>query len=181
MQQKFKETVQLHNVLGKVNQRCVEQHTEEESWKCFYAPYTAPFVQTPLFIVNPLFDTWQIAYLLLGEPTESGAKHWAGCQYSFSQCTDKQRTVLQAFAKETAATALATLSSADGDGAFLFSCFMHCPNLDSDVWWQHVTIAGKALRAAAADWVLEKGGNHFHVDRTTDYERGTNPSCRINV
>lgn len=172
----FRAAIEMHNVLGNVNEACVAALPAEDGWKCFYAPYSASFVQAPLFIVNPLFDTWQIANIVLGGRL---APEWAGCRYSLAGCTPKQHAKLSAFADQLATRALSTVAADKGDGAFLFSCFLHCPNLDNDAWWQQVTIGDTALREAAADWVLDRGGDHFHVDKTIDYNRGTNPSCGI--
>ena len=48
-----------------VNQACIKAMTpKNETWKCFMAQYTEPFITSPLFGLNSIYDSWQLANIL---------------------------------------------------------------------------------------------------------------------
>ena len=56
----YKNVFSFQNVSFSVNSACVTHYSSiGETWKCFMAQYTLPFIKTPLFIVNSLVDSWQ--------------------------------------------------------------------------------------------------------------------------
>jgi len=46
-----------------------------EQWRCIFAQYTAPFIVTPLFVLNSRFDACQMAGCELNMPDANGG--WA--------------------------------------------------------------------------------------------------------
>ena len=55
---------QTMNSRDGVNKKCVEYYGKKEDWKCFFAEYTLPFVETPVFILQSKHDAWQIDWVL---------------------------------------------------------------------------------------------------------------------
>ena len=48
-----------------VNKKCIEFYRRKgEEWKCFFAQYTVPFVESPIFALQPIYDSWQIDFIL---------------------------------------------------------------------------------------------------------------------
>ena len=47
-----------------VNKKCVDYYGLNEDWKCFFAEHTLPFVESPVFILQPKYDSWQIQEIL---------------------------------------------------------------------------------------------------------------------
>jgi hypothetical protein len=53
---------------------CVAVHAAtNDTWRCFFAEATLPFITTPLFVTQDLVDSWQMANILrlpcdLGKP-----------------------------------------------------------------------------------------------------------------
>ena len=48
-----------------VNQRCLAAHGsggDNEPWRCIFAQYTMPYLETPLFVLNSRFDSWQLCW-----------------------------------------------------------------------------------------------------------------------
>ena len=52
------------NATGGMNRACVEFYGKAEGWKCLFGANMAPHVQTPLFILNSKFDTWQAGAII---------------------------------------------------------------------------------------------------------------------
>ena len=63
-----------------VNKDCLAYYTPtNDTWRCFFAEYTLPFIKTPLFVSQDLADSWQVrqacvcaAVCVLGAQEEPG-------------------------------------------------------------------------------------------------------------
>ena len=54
--------VENFNSTGSINKGCLAKYNGNgagEAYKCFFGANVAPFVQTPLFVLNSKYDTWQ--------------------------------------------------------------------------------------------------------------------------
>jgi hypothetical protein len=51
----------LWNVTGSggTNLACLADQKAGEEWKCLMAPYIAPYIKTPIFVMNSAYDAWQ--------------------------------------------------------------------------------------------------------------------------
>eukprot|EP00463_Aulacantha_scolymantha_P000525 TRINITY_DN1319_c0_g2_i1.p1 TRINITY_DN1319_c0_g2~~TRINITY_DN1319_c0_g2_i1.p1 ORF type:complete len:383 (+),score=89.85 TRINITY_DN1319_c0_g2_i1:109-1257(+) len=47
------------NATSGVHQGCIAGQAKDESWKCMFAQYTAPFIKTPMFPLQAEYDSWQ--------------------------------------------------------------------------------------------------------------------------
>ena len=48
-----------------VNKKCIEFYEKTgEEWKCFFAEYTVNFIESPIFALQPIYDSWQIDNIL---------------------------------------------------------------------------------------------------------------------
>ena len=55
----------MQNCSEGVNQACIKAMTpKNETWKCFMAQYTEPFITSPLFGLNSIYDSWQLSQIL---------------------------------------------------------------------------------------------------------------------
>ena len=55
----------MQNCSDGVNQDCIKAMTPmNETWKCFMAQYTEPFISSLLFGLNSMYDSWQLANIL---------------------------------------------------------------------------------------------------------------------
>lgn len=43
---------------------CEAYFDGDKKWMCFMAPYVAVFIQTPVFMLNSFYDTWQLSNIL---------------------------------------------------------------------------------------------------------------------
>ena len=55
----------MQNCSDGVNQDCIkDMSSNNETWKCFMAQYTEPYISSPLFGLNSIYDSWQLANIL---------------------------------------------------------------------------------------------------------------------
>ena len=52
------------NATASVNQACLAHYGKGKGNECFYGGQVAPFVQTPMLVVNSKYDTWQKASIM---------------------------------------------------------------------------------------------------------------------
>lgn len=68
----------LHNSSAGVLPSCYDFYKQTgEDWKCLFAQYTAPFIQTPLFLLQSLYDTWQV-WVVLNQSEPAAIRMFAG-------------------------------------------------------------------------------------------------------
>jgi len=46
------------------NSDCEAYFDGDKKWMCFMAPYVSVFIQTPVFMLNSFYDTWQLNNIL---------------------------------------------------------------------------------------------------------------------
>lgn len=107
-----------------VNEDCIAFHSDEEQWKCFFAEHTIPFVKTPIFALQPRFDSWQ-ADNVLGNRSE-----------------DKMNN----FGTDLLGRLKKSLFQSERNSAFVDSCFHHCG------YWSKIHINDVTQAEAFSDW-----------------------------
>lgn len=88
-----------------------------EKWKCLFAQYQFPYIKTPLFPVEPLYDSWSVPNIL-GISCLNGE--------SLSACTAEQRAALESYRANTTSILKAMVASGTRNGAWAPSCANHC-------------------------------------------------------
>ncbi|KAF3778907.1 Pectin acetylesterase 10 [Nymphaea thermarum] len=100
--------------------------------KCFFPESIIESIRTPLFIVNPAYDFWQIQNVLA--PDSADPSHeWDKCKRSIDSCTGAQIKVLQEF-RNKLLTTLNELPKSKSRGLFVNSCFAHCQTWIGSTW-----------------------------------------------
>lgn len=51
---------QQSNSSAGVSQSCLKGFPSTEGWKCIFAMHTAPFIRTPTFALQSVYDSWQV-------------------------------------------------------------------------------------------------------------------------
>ncbi|CAA6659186.1 unnamed protein product [Spirodela intermedia] len=140
--------------------------------QCFFPQYMAWRIQTPLFLLNPAYDSWQISNVLVPYTADPSGS-WKSCKTDIKQCSPPQLDVLQRF-RTYFLEAVGGLGSSSSRGMFINSCFVHCQSEDQRTWlWQdsptlHSTQIGKAV----GDWYYDRRGF-----QEVDCAYPCNPSC----
>jgi len=110
------------NVSMGLNSDCVAAYASKpaESYKCYFAQYTSPFIRTPIFILQSRYDAWQVPNIL-------GTSNVAAVnQFGANLTADVTNNLL-------------TLPRA---GAWLDSCYHHCGG------WPGITIGNFDMATA---------------------------------
>jgi hypothetical protein len=151
---RFRDIALMQNVTGdgpSLNAGCVAAHSTETRWRCFMAQYSLPFVKTPLFAVQSVYDEWQGVNILGVDPNCLRAGKTA-CKPADVSALDDLRSAI-----------LGNISSANSTvDFFLYDCATHCGYLDKDNWNDlddgrnglrdsiSLWMQGKTVRSAAA-------------------------------
>jgi len=139
--QNYQSVYTFQNCSSAVNAACVAHYAPlNEDWRCFMAPYTLPFIETRLFIVNSLVDSWQGDNIMALPCVPINSTY---CTYDVTDDGDVAVTVPLARTNEVEyldrfrramLTALDDFLLTPGSGAWLCECYRHAI-LDYDNYW----------------------------------------------
>lgn len=136
------------NSSGSANAACAASFAAPaDRWKCFFGQEAAKHVQTPLFVLNSKYDSWQGPAII-------------GCSTALKACPAAAQTYWVEYGKAMAAAAAALPPQ---HGAFIANCRAHCQTGTARAW-DGTTVAGVAMGAAFRAWYDEQPGNHRHVE-----------------
>ena len=108
-----------------VDETCMAHYGgTDDPAKCMFAQYVAPFIETPTFALQSVYDGWSLPDIL-GRTSE-----WEG-----DRALDG---VVNAWGRNATAWIKEMLAAGRGHGAFLSSCSYHCGA------WQNIGIGGES-------------------------------------
>ncbi|KAL6613717.1 hypothetical protein ACP70R_035987 [Stipagrostis hirtigluma subsp. patula] len=143
-----------------------------EPGQCFFPREVAKGITTPMFILNPAYDVWQVEYVL--SPQGSDPQNlWQNCRMDITKCSSKQLEILQGFRKALL-DAISEFKNRRDWGMFINSCFIHCQSMDSLTWHSPsaARINNKTAAEAVGDWFF----NRSEV-KEIDCAYPCNPTC----
>ncbi|MQL87651.1 hypothetical protein Taro_020199 [Colocasia esculenta] len=163
--------VTLHGSAKNLPQSCTSTMNPNA---CFFPQYMAWRLQTPLFILNPAYDSWQISNILVPYSADPSGT-WNACKTDIRQCNPSQLEMLQRF-RTYFLQAIEGLGSSSSRGLFINSCFVHCQSEDQRTWlWQDSTVLGSTqIGKAVGDWYYDR--NAF---QKIDCAYPCNPTCPL--
>ncbi|WMV43105.1 hypothetical protein MTR67_036490, partial [Solanum verrucosum] len=153
IQEMYRKIVNLHGSAKNLPSACT---SAMEPSLCFFPQNVVPYVQTPLFIINSVYDYWQINNTVV--PAYLDPQHvWKDCVKSINNCTYSQRIIIQAFGVKFLKT-FKGLPSCSTRGYFLTSCYSHGGILSSKYWYSATSprLLNKTIAEAIADWYFER-------------------------
>ncbi|WCJ20551.1 Pectinacetylesterase family protein [Euphorbia peplus] len=161
----------LHGSAKTLPKSCINPKPE----LCFFPQYVAETMETPLFIVNSPYDTWQIGRILAPvslDPTNA----WKDCRLDLAKCTPQQLPSVHGFRDEFIKALETGAGKNPKNGYFINSCSAHCQTSTAENW-----IGPKALKLnntevykAVGDWFFDRVQPPFRV---IDPPYPSNPSC----
>ncbi|KAH0643886.1 hypothetical protein KY289_034860 [Solanum tuberosum] len=157
-QEMYQNIVNLHESAKNLPPACT---SAMEPSLCFFPENVMPYVQTPLFIINSIYDSWQINNTLV--PPYLDKQHaWKACIKSISSCTSSQLIIIQAFGVEFSKT-FEGLPPCSTRGYFLTSCYSHGGIRLTPYWLKtsSLTLFNKTIAEAVADWYFEREGIQY--------------------
>ena len=169
----YKFVAEMQNVTspsGNLNQGCLAAYPGALAWKCFMAQYAAPFVQTPFFAVNSVYDAWQASNILAVE---------GDCIHDPSKCDTSDLAAMEELRTTIVGNLTAAVKDKDDSGFFTYNCATHCGEFAHDDRWNTLSDGQRTLRQAFTDWYAGRGASPRAVAAEGWGSKG-NPTCNDN-
>eukprot|EP00928_Gymnodinium_smaydae_P091011 TRINITY_DN74714_c0_g1_i1.p1 TRINITY_DN74714_c0_g1~~TRINITY_DN74714_c0_g1_i1.p1 ORF type:complete len:469 (-),score=49.11 TRINITY_DN74714_c0_g1_i1:166-1476(-) len=144
--QKYRHIASMQNVLaenGNLNKDCLHAYPKEP-WRCFMAQYNIPYVKTPYFIINSVYDEWYLANII-ALPEQC---------YKQGQCTDEQDEA-SASLRSSIVGNITKNTRVERSGFFLYNCVTHCWQVNRDDRWNVLSDGKMTLREAFSKWYFD--------------------------
>ena len=146
----FKALYSLHRPI--LNKACLESFSKKERYLCLFPQYTIKFVKLPLYIVNSLYDHWQLSYL-----------QGVYCVYDDKKCGTQEHDRILNF-RYTMYGVLSKVKQFKNDtGVFANSCLGH-GQVILDYTWSKVKINNQNIAQSFHDWFNDGKLSHFNAD-----------------
>ncbi|XP_072974888.1 pectin acetylesterase 5-like [Typha angustifolia] len=148
----YNDVVHLQDV-GKRFPDCVSLM---EPSQCFFPREIIKNIKTPLFILNPAYDAWQIQHILAPE-TSDPQQSWLSCKLNIRNCNPNQIESFQGF-REALLNSLSEAKHKREWGMFINSCFVHCQTMNNITWHSPYSprINNKTIAEAVGDWYFDR-------------------------
>lgn len=155
---KFANLMKLSNQeIGTPVEGCNAQY-KTEPWRCMFAQYMYPFIQSKLFVVNSLYDSWSIPNILNIKCINNN--------FSLSGCGDADRHTIEDYSRNTSIV-LAGITSKVTNGAWAPACAYHgFLNLAAEVSpnWRVPAKSIFSTEFSIVNWILDEPDTHVHID-----------------
>ncbi|KAL2485226.1 Pectin acetylesterase 5 [Abeliophyllum distichum] len=165
----YRDVVHLQGVSRSLNKDCVAR---SEPSKCFFPQEFIRSIKTPIFLVNPSYDFWQIRNILIPDASDPHGS-WHRCKLNIYNCNPNQLEVLQGFRNSLLKT-LGEFQQNEEAGMFINSCFVHCQTWMAETWHSPSSprINNKTIAESVGDWYFSrKTAKHI------DCPFPCNPTC----
>jgi hypothetical protein len=180
----FIESFYAWNSSSMTNQRCIAHYTPLGTpHKCIFPQYVLPFIQTPLFIAQNLYDSYQLGHILAIGGCSTYGKDLSACSPTTVQA-------IQAYGATMRSVIHGGLSAAGVNrGSFAPSCIAHCQTVANEhpaaLWnwpsrWTIDQSAGDQatpVRAFGAWYTKGAGAPGSNVTQECDF--GCNAKCPL--
>ncbi|KAF5176518.1 Pectin acetylesterase, partial [Thalictrum thalictroides] len=123
------DVVHLQGVARSLHRDCV---SKMEPYKCFFPQEIVKNIKTPVFLVNPAYDFWQIQHILAPDASDP-YQNWQKCKRNIKNCNPHQLEVLQGF-RDSLLSELSEFLQNKDSGVFINSCFIHCQTWMTNTW-----------------------------------------------
>ncbi|XP_059306342.1 pectin acetylesterase 8-like isoform X2 [Lycium ferocissimum] len=123
---------------------------------CFFPQYVAGYIQTPLFIINSAYDSWQVNNSLVPEGADPQGI-WNNCKKNINECSPSQLNILHDFRLKFL-NALTELGGTSSIGYFIISCHSHNIIERQSYWFYNnsPTLSNKTIAITVGDWFYEE-------------------------
>lgn len=133
--------VENFNSTASINKGCLAANGIKAAYKCFFGANVAPFVQTPVFVLNSKYDTWQGGAII-------------GANTSIDKLPAKVRDFWVGYGHQMVADVTALPAR---HGAFISNCQEHCQTGKAGAHskgeaWMETTINGTTMASAFVQW-----------------------------
>ncbi|KAH0721632.1 hypothetical protein KY284_006662 [Solanum tuberosum] len=149
----YQDVVNLQGVAKSLKKDCTSRL---EPYKCFFPQEFISNIETPVFLVQPGYDFWQIQNILVPRSSDPH-RSWFRCKLNINNCNSKQLEVLQDFRNSLLKTLDGFHKNPEG-GMFINSCFIHCQTWVTETWHspRSPKINNKTIAEAVGDWYFNR-------------------------
>ncbi|EPS69740.1 hypothetical protein M569_05022, partial [Genlisea aurea] len=158
----YDDIVGLHGIAKSLNRECVAKNGYS---KCFFPEEFIRYIRTPVFLVQPAYDFWQINHILVPPPSlYDDSSMSTKCRRYILDCNSDELQILQDF-RNSLLDRLSVFRRNPKAGVFVNSCFLHCQTLASETWHSPTSprINNRTVAEAVGDWYFERAPA-IHVD-----------------
>ena len=165
-QRKFRKIMQsvfkLHDCTDGVPQHCVKNTSGKKLWKCIFPQYFLRFVKSSLFVVNPLYDSWQLGNI------------WEiPCAHHPYSCTKKELKQIKKFRKTTLKAMKGVIKGSSNIALFADSCIDH-GQVIFNAQWNTIKVMRKSISSSFSKWYHKPKKEMYFIDED-NYP--ANPTC----
>ncbi|KAJ0979442.1 hypothetical protein J5N97_014916 [Dioscorea zingiberensis] len=165
----YHDVVHLQDLANDLSKDCI---SKTEPAQCFFPQEFIKYIRTPLFILNPAYDAWQVQHVL-APSTSDPQRRWQRCRLNIHNCDSKLLEALQGF-RTTMLNALSEFQKNRDGGMFINSCFTHCQT-HSNLTWHSPTsprINNRTIAETVGDWYFDR-----REAKEIDCPYPCNPTC----
>lgn len=149
----YNDVVTTHGSAKNLPQSCT---SKMKPGLCFFPQNMAQGIQTPLFLINTAYDSWQIKNILApGVADPHGT--WHDCKTAITKCSSSQLQTMQGFRLDFL-KALNQVGSSTSKGYYINSCYAHCQTGMQETWLRadSPVLDGKTIAKAFGDWYFDR-------------------------
>ncbi|XP_038878207.1 pectin acetylesterase 8-like isoform X2 [Benincasa hispida] len=143
---------------------------------CFFPQNVVQLIQTPLFLVNAAYDSWQIKNILApGVADPHGT--WHDCKLDIKNCSPIQIQIMQDFRVQFL-SALNGIGNSLSRGLFIDSCYAHCQTEMQETWLREDSpmLSKMPIAKAVGDWFFDRA-----LFQKIDCPYPCNPTCHNRI
>ncbi|KAK2414292.1 Pectinacetylesterase family protein [Trifolium repens] len=165
----YHDVVQLQGVEKSLHKECL---AKMEPSKCLFPSEILKNIKTPVFLVHPAYDFWQIHNILVPQGSDPH-RRWKRCRLNIHNCDADLIGKLDSFRSSLLKTVNEFQQRKD-IGMFIDSCFIHCQTWMGETWHSPTSpkIKDKTIAESVADWFF-----HQQVVNLIDCPYPCNPTC----
>ncbi|XP_027188080.1 pectin acetylesterase 5-like isoform X3 [Cicer arietinum] len=165
----YHEVVQLQGVAKSLHIDCL---AKMEPSKCLFSSEILKNIKTPVFLVHPAYDFWQIHNILVPEGSDPHGR-WKSCRLNINNCDANLIDILDSFRNSLLKT-VNEFQQRKEIGMFIDSCFIHCQTLMGETWHSPNSpkINDKTIAESVGDWFFDR-----QVVKLIDCPYPCNPTC----
>lgn len=165
----YDDVFHLQGVAKSLNKNCLSRM---ENSSCLFPQEFVKNIKTPVFIVNPAYDFWQIRNILVPDVSDPQG-YWQTCRLNIHSCNPNQLEILKGF-RSSLLNALSEFQQKHEAGMFINSCYIHCQTWMAETWHSPSSprINYKTIAESVGDWYFNRG-----VVKLIDCPYPCNPTC----
>ncbi|KAH9672261.1 Pectin acetylesterase 5 [Citrus sinensis] len=171
----YDDVFHLQGVAKSLDKNCLSRMGNSSVCFIFLCLFPREFIKnirTPVFIVNPAYDFWQIRNILVPDVSDPQG-YWQTCRLNIHSCNPNQLEILKGF-RNSLLNALSEFQQKNEAGMFVNSCYIHCQTWMAETWHSPSSprINSKTIAESVGDWYFNRG-----AVKLIDCPYPCNPTC----